>query len=368
VEREKLSLFSSPLTVIYLFTVIAVRSTVKGCIFLLNHNLFKFFVAPVAIAVLTGYQFEGEHRQYLDEGYFWASYVVWWMGLGILSSVGLGTGMHSGILFLFPHIMKVCIAADNLGSLNFDSSHHMWFEDPTFELRSDGEPTQEVTFWATYAKIYLPCVLWGMGTAFGEIPPYALSYANTAAGKEDEQFREITADAASANTLYNRMMQWMIRFMQKHGFVGVFLMSAWPNAFFDLCGICCGHFQMNFWTFLIGTMLGKAGVKVAGQAAFFVTIFTKEHMASMILLLRRALPDELVDNLESTIVAKKASLEVGQAAHEADSNGGLLKKGWNWLIFAIIVMFVLSCISAFAKMERRNRDSVMATKLRNECK
>ncbi len=37
----------------------------------------------------------------------WVKYVVWWVGLGVLSSIGLGTGMHSGLLFLFPHILKV---------------------------------------------------------------------------------------------------------------------------------------------------------------------------------------------------------------------------------------------------------------------
>ena len=35
------------------------------------------------------------------------SYVIWWVGLGVLSSIGLGTGMHSGLLFLFPHMLKV---------------------------------------------------------------------------------------------------------------------------------------------------------------------------------------------------------------------------------------------------------------------
>jgi hypothetical protein len=34
-------------------------------------------------------------------------YVTWWLGLGVLSSIGLGTGMHSGLLFLFPHMLKV---------------------------------------------------------------------------------------------------------------------------------------------------------------------------------------------------------------------------------------------------------------------
>jgi len=35
-------------------------------------------------------------------------------------------------------------------------------------------------------------------------------------------------------------------------------MSAWPNAAFDLVGMCCGHFQMDFWTFFGATVLGKA--------------------------------------------------------------------------------------------------------------
>lgn len=39
------------------------------------------------------------------ELWFW--WAVWWVGLGILSSIGLGTGMHSGLLFLFPHMLKV---------------------------------------------------------------------------------------------------------------------------------------------------------------------------------------------------------------------------------------------------------------------
>ncbi len=57
----------------------------------------------------------------------------------------------------------------------------------------------------------------------------------------------------------------MIGFLKHYGFVGVFLMAAWPNAAFDLCGICCGHFLMPFWTFFGATFLGKAVVKVNMQ-------------------------------------------------------------------------------------------------------
>jgi uncharacterized membrane protein YdjX (TVP38/TMEM64 family) len=50
--------------------------------------------------------------------------------------------------------------------------------------------------------------------------------------------------------------------LYRHGFWGIFLLAAWPNALFDLCGICCGHFLMPFWEFIGATMAGKALVKV----------------------------------------------------------------------------------------------------------
>ena len=56
----------------------------------------------------------GREDARVDEAETWLRYVVWWVGLGILSSIGLGTGMHSGLLFLFPHILKVCCLSDML--------------------------------------------------------------------------------------------------------------------------------------------------------------------------------------------------------------------------------------------------------------
>ena len=53
----------------------------------------------------------------------------------------------------------------------------------------------------------------------------------------------------------------MAALLSRHGFWGIFLLAAWPNALFDLCGICCGHFLMPFWEFIGATMAGKALVK-----------------------------------------------------------------------------------------------------------
>jgi hypothetical protein len=44
----------------------------------------------------------------------WVLYTTWWISLGVLSSIGLGTGMHSGLLFLFPHMLKVRLHSDGI--------------------------------------------------------------------------------------------------------------------------------------------------------------------------------------------------------------------------------------------------------------
>lgn len=46
---------------------------------------------------------------------------LYWIGLGILSSVGFGTGLHTFILYLGPHIAKVTLAAYECNALNFPS-------------------------------------------------------------------------------------------------------------------------------------------------------------------------------------------------------------------------------------------------------
>jgi hypothetical protein len=39
-------------------------------------------------------------------------FVVYWVGLGIASSIGLGTGLHTLILYLGPFIAQVTLAAN----------------------------------------------------------------------------------------------------------------------------------------------------------------------------------------------------------------------------------------------------------------
>lgn len=87
--------------------------------------------------------------------------------------------------------------------------------------------------------------------------------AGKAAGKRPSIFTQIVA----------AMQAWMMRIIQQHGFLGILLLASWPNAAFDLCGICCGAFLMPFWEFFGATLIGKGVFKVSGQALFFVALF-----------------------------------------------------------------------------------------------
>lgn len=47
------------------------------------------------------------------------AWCLYWLGLGVLSSVGFGTGLHTFLLYLGPHITSVTLAAYECGGLNF---------------------------------------------------------------------------------------------------------------------------------------------------------------------------------------------------------------------------------------------------------
>ena len=121
------------------------------------------------------------------------------------------------------------MAARECHSTDFDSITDVWFgtNDDTFVCRHEVDASAaDVQFMDIFFKIYWPSMIWGAGTAIGEIPPYWLSRAARLAGKEDEEFEEMMG-SQSKFQLLNRMRDWMVDFLQRHGFIGVLLMSAW---------------------------------------------------------------------------------------------------------------------------------------------
>ena len=54
----------------------------------------------------------------------------------------------------------------------------------------------------------------------------------------------------------------MVRLIRERGFWGILALASWPNAAFDLCGICCGAFLMPFWQFFGATLLGARSMEL----------------------------------------------------------------------------------------------------------
>ncbi|KAF5831341.1 hypothetical protein DUNSADRAFT_13280 [Dunaliella salina] len=237
VDRHSLTLFSSPLKTLYYFGRFSWGGITRGFHWFLSHPFTLFFLMP-AVATYFGVKHAEIAPELVSQVEDFAKYVAWWVGLGILSSIGLGTGMHSGLLFLFPHMLKVCLAAETCGHVGFSILGDTWYSAEPLHCISGREQEGAagdgvVSYWEVYRKVVLTAILWGAGTALGEVPPYLISYSAAVAGKKAEALEEIEQklegtvhEGGPVKRLVSRMERWMMGFIQNHGFLGIFLLAS----------------------------------------------------------------------------------------------------------------------------------------------
>lgn len=356
IDPNALVIYRYPLKVLYLFWLVMIDWIVNFYSYLKNHlTTMGIIVSIYLLAVI--YNPWGTYETTL--------YIVWWILLGILSSIGLGTGMHTGLLFLFPHIMFVCLAAETCGGLNFVSWTNMWWTNIWYRANEsfictsvESSSSSLPLFFGIFSKIFIPCFLWGTGSAIGEIPPYAISRATKEAslrGKADKESKENDhheycdhLDNENNWIITTRMKQWMIDFVEKKGFWGVLILSSWPNAFFDLCGICCGQFLMPFWTFFGAVFIGKALIKINLQAFVLITLFSENYRNMFIGVISALTAWQSTFNFETIINDMIQDLRA--KFNNPDNNESTwLSYGWNSIIMGVIVIFAISCIQQFAQ-------------------
>lgn len=112
--------------------------------------------------------------------------MLYWLVLGIMSSVGLGTGLHTFVLYLGPHIAKTAILSYECNAVPLFIPNKYNYESiqcPPFETG--------VKIFDIMKQVYFETLLFGIGTAIGELPPYFVARAAALANKRLEELDEV---------------------------------------------------------------------------------------------------------------------------------------------------------------------------------
>ena len=189
-------------------------------------------------------------------------FAMYWIVLGIASSVGFGTGLHTFVLYLGPWIAKFTMAANECGHIP-TMVPNKWTFTHFAPCTAIHEANEIVSIQSLYMNVVFEAFLWGLGTAIGELPPYLVAKLASMAGKKEDELEEL--EQAEQVTLTGRMKKWLYLGVRKHAFIVVLLGASIPNPLFDLAGLTCGHFMVPFKTFFMSTFIGKAIIKVSIQ-------------------------------------------------------------------------------------------------------
>ena len=327
----KYTLFNDPKSILFLcFEYI--KDTIKSQSQNIKDGLLFILIFNILWNQLHSIVFLKDYVDYINHNIYISFY---WLGLGILSSIGLGAGLNTGLLFLFPFVSEICINSINCGHTNFDL-----YGDNKFKC----EPLKnDPSIFLIFLKTIHCVVFWGIGTALGEVPPF---YFARKAKLNNSNFKLDYLDKINKNTTLEWINKKMIDFIKKHGFYTILFFASWPNMMFDACGIACGFCLINFKEFISATIIGKAFIKSPTQA--FVLIYmiketlnkTNKHYFPTFL---NNYVELLIKNSKEIIVEDMSSLDV--------LKNNFLIIIWNIIILALFLCFIKETMEQVANIQ-----------------
>jgi hypothetical protein len=152
---------------------------------LFSHKITLLLLISLLIASATAYQTDFAKSPHVREWEKYAIWCLWWVGLGVLSSVGLGTGLHTFLLYLGPHIASVTLAAYECGTTDFPSPPYP--DSIVCPENGTGAEKALMTIWQILSKVRVEAFCWGVGTALGELPPYFMARAHRLSGYDPDE-------------------------------------------------------------------------------------------------------------------------------------------------------------------------------------
>lgn len=288
-ELENLTLTSQPCRTLKFF-IFAINDYVKQSLaYLLAKGGWLLVLSTlfVACGVLLA-TIEGSHEKHVQEFLQYLQFGLWWTALGVASSIGLGSGLHTFVLYLGPHIALFTIKAMQCGRVDLKTAPYdtiqlkrgpSWLDKGCSEF---GPPLfksvygSRVPLSSILPQVQLEAILWGVGTALGELPPYFISRAASMSGSKLDAMEELDGSSSEGDgAVGSRLMKlkhWLISHSQYLNSLTILLLASIPNPLFDLAGIMCGQLGIPFWKFFLATLIGKAIIKTFIQTVFIISV------------------------------------------------------------------------------------------------
>jgi membrane protein YqaA with SNARE-associated domain len=278
--------------------------------------------------------------QWIAHAQAFLAFALYWILLGVASSIGLGTGLHTFVLYLGPHIAKVTMVAYECNYIP-EMLPSRW----NFTVFQDcpERASTHISFFTIILAVQLESFLWGFGTALGELPPYFISKAARLAGTRAEELDELDAQE---NSWTHRLKLAISSHLQKYSFITVLLMASIPNPLFDLAGLMCGHFGIPLLTFLGATVIGKAVFKVHLQMIFTIFLFSEHHIEAVLQFIEGFIPP-VRGSLSALLARQKLQLHSPSLTNEKN----WIQAGWEVCIILMIGYFVVSLLNSLVQNE-----------------
>lgn len=364
-DRQQLVLWRSPLqTLCYFILELSVLLRDYGSR-IIRHKRMLAALSLFTFTLYLVYNINGFHQLYVlsfRKQFIWCAY---WVGLGILSSVGLGTGLHTFVLYLGPHIAAVTLAAFECMSVDFPEPP---YPDDIICPEIEGETMSLLTI---MSKVRLEAFMWGAGTAIGELPPYFMARTSRLSGQFDEEEQELEelleGRESRELTILDKVKIFVHDFIQRVGFMGILLCASVPNPLFDLAGITCGHFLIPFWTFFGATLIGKAIIKMHIQKLFIIFVFSERHVEKVIRLIKMIphFGPSLQVPFKEYLRKQKTKLHHAKGS-SVPGETSMLSWIFEKVVMLMVAYFVMSIINSMAQSYHRrvneNSQSKKSTK------
>ncbi|XP_063939391.1 vacuole membrane protein KMS1 isoform X2 [Daucus carota subsp. sativus] len=242
-ELENLRLTTQPFKTLKFFILAVVQYLKRLLQYLLGHGS---WLIPMGVVLVAGgillLNTDGPHEKHIEELFQYLQFGLWWVALGVASSIGLGSGLHTFVLYLGPHIAFFTLKAMQCSRVDIKSAPYdtiqlkrgpSWlakncseFGPPMFS--SSHGPHIPLT--SILPQVQLEAILWGIGTALGELPPYFISGAASLSGGKLDAMEELGTSSSQDDgwiaTRLNQLKCWFLSHAQYLNFFTVLVLAS----------------------------------------------------------------------------------------------------------------------------------------------